>query len=251
MDDQRLGSTLRAIRRSRRLRQADIALKASVSQATVSRVERGFLDTLSLKTLRAILAVLEIRLALSPLWRGPDLERLLDEDHARLVAEVGRILEKYGWEVVFEATYSRFGERGSIDILAVHPANRIALIVEVKTRLVSVELLVRRVDEKHRLAAHICAERFGWRPLSVSKLLVVADGATQRRIWLKHAGVLGRAFPESGARRIRSWLRQPLGELSACWFLSTSHPRTGRCIRQRRQGERCPVSRSNRTAPGV
>ena len=43
-----------------------------------------------------------------------------------------RLLVAAGWEVVPEATFNEFGERGSIDILAFHPKHGALLVVEVK-----------------------------------------------------------------------------------------------------------------------
>lgn len=42
-------------------------------------------------------------------------------------------LQSHGWLPRVEATYSRFGERGSIDVLAFHAATRTLLVVEIKT----------------------------------------------------------------------------------------------------------------------
>jgi transcriptional regulator with XRE-family HTH domain len=209
VDDQQLGAIARAVRRARRMRQMDVAAAAGISQVTVSRFERGHLSALSLQTIRAILTVLEIRLSQAPTWRGSGLERLLDEDHATLVAAVTRILEGRGWTVLVEVTYSRYGERGSIDVLAVRRDIRAILVVEVKTELVSVEQVIRRLDAKVRLAPHIAAERLGWRPAAVGRLLVLPESTTERRRWARHSVVLARSFPVSGGRAVREWLGRP------------------------------------------
>ena len=54
VDDQRIGSVIRAVRHRRGLRQIDVAQTAGVSQAYVSYVERGHLDRLSVDTVRRI-----------------------------------------------------------------------------------------------------------------------------------------------------------------------------------------------------
>ena len=50
-------------------------------------------------------------------WHGEELDRLLDEAHARLVDEVVRRSTVLGWVVAVEVSFSRYGERGSIDVL--------------------------------------------------------------------------------------------------------------------------------------
>ena len=62
-----------------------------------------------------------------------------------------------GWEVVPEVSYSTFGERGSIDLLAWHQATRTLLVIEIKTELTSIEETMRRHDRRSRLAATVVA----------------------------------------------------------------------------------------------
>ena len=77
-------------------------------------------------------------------------------------------------------TFARVGERGSIDLLAWHASSRALLVIEIKTELVSLEGLLRPLDVKVRLAAEIAA-KFGWRPLSISRLVVLPENSTARR----------------------------------------------------------------------
>jgi hypothetical protein len=58
-----------------------------------------------------------------------------------------------GWTTAVEVTFNHYGDRGSIDVLAVHPVARIALVVEVKTEITSAEETLRRLDVKVRLGA--------------------------------------------------------------------------------------------------
>src|SRR5688572_803548 len=78
MSDQRLGSAIRLVRVRRGWRQADLALRSGVGQATISRIERGHLGTLSLDRLRAVAATLDIRVDVLGRWRAGDLDRLLN-----------------------------------------------------------------------------------------------------------------------------------------------------------------------------
>ena len=206
-----------------------MAARAGVSQSTISRAERGWLDDLTLRVIRAIFAALEARVQLAPRWKGAELERLLDEDHSRVVAEVARRLEHLGWTVELEVTYSVFGERGSIDVLGVRPAERAVVIIEVKTDLASSEVVGRKVDEKARLAPDIVAGRHGWMPVSVGRIVVMPDTNRLRRLVERHE-VIGRMFPV-GAAAVRRWLRHPLGTMAGLWFLSNIARETGRQAR--------------------
>jgi hypothetical protein len=201
-----------------------------VSQSTISRAERGWLEDLTLRVIRAIFAALEARVQLAPRWKGAELERLLDEDHARVVAEVARRLESIGWTVELEVTYSEFGERGSIDVLGLRPAERAVAVIEVKTDVPSSEAVGRKVDEKARLAPGIVATRHGWNAASVGRIVVMPDTSRLRRLVERHA-VIRRMFPVD-ALAIRRWLRRPSGAMAGLWFLSDIAPETGREARE-------------------
>ncbi|MBA3851671.1 MAG: helix-turn-helix transcriptional regulator, partial [Chloroflexi bacterium] len=54
MDERRLGLVVRALRRRRGWRQLDLGRASGVSQSTVSEIERGYLDSLSLRTIKAV-----------------------------------------------------------------------------------------------------------------------------------------------------------------------------------------------------
>ncbi len=190
----------------------------------MSRAERGWFEQLTLRTIRSIFAALEARLLIAPRWHGAELERLLDEDHAVVVASVARRLESFGWIAELEVTYSEFGERGSIDVLGLLPAARAAIVIEVKTDVASAEAMGRKLDEKARLAPGIVKARFGWTPTAVGRLIVMPETMRLRRLVQRHE-VIGRMFPVDavGARR---WLREPRGAFAGLWFLSDSRPGT-------------------------
>lgn len=223
MDDQRVGSVLRAVRRRRRITQQQLAVAAGMSQATVSRLERGHIQALSLSAIRRVTGVLEVRLELVPRWRGADLGRLLDATHADLVEIVLQRLRSAGWAAVPEATFSVFGERGSIDVLAWHAGRRSLLVIEVKSTIVEIHDLLAGVDRKRRLAHGIARER-GWRPDHVSVWLVVRDDRTNRRRLARYRSSLRAAFPLDG-RAVRTWLSEPAAPIAALSFLPHTHPR--------------------------
>jgi DNA-binding XRE family transcriptional regulator len=229
VDDVRIGRLLRALRRRRGLRQVDVAHAAGVSQSLISLIERGHLAKLSIESLRRVFAVVEGRFEGLISWRGGAIDRLLDERHATLVGVVARDLGAAGWDVRVEVTFNEYGDRGSIDLLALWPDGSPALVVEVKTELTAIDDTIRRLDVKERLAPKIVADRWGRRPRTVCRLLAVLDTPTNRRRVTAHSQVLGPAFPDRGTA-VRRWLRKPDGRLAGLRFCSDSN---GRGTRQR------------------
>jgi transcriptional regulator with XRE-family HTH domain len=207
------------VRVKEKLTQVDVAVSSGVSQAAVSRLERGDGHGLSLDAIRAVATAVGARVEVNVLWRGSELEKLLDERHARLSGLVVRAISGWGWLTQIEVSFSIYGERGSIDILAWHEASRSLLVIEIKTVLASIEELVRRLDVKERLAAGIARDRFGWQPARVSRLVVMPGDRSKYRAVDRHAILLGAAFPLRG-NAIRGWLRSPTGRLSGLWLVS-------------------------------
>ena len=171
MDALRLGRQFRALRIRRRLRQSDVAPLARLSRTKVSRIERGQILNMTLGDLDRAAAALGASLNVSIRWRGKLLDRLMDEGHARLVELVVGMLRATGWEVAVEVSYSIWGERGSIDVLAFHRLAGIVLVIEVKSVVPDSQAMLPALDRKTRLAAQIAKDR-GWECRHVARMLV-------------------------------------------------------------------------------
>lgn len=227
MSDQRLGTEIRQVRVRRGWRQADLAGAAGVSQATISRIERGHFQTLALDRLRAVASSLDIRVDLVGRWRAGDLDRLLNSRHSALHESVARAFRDLpGWITLPEVSFGIYGERGVIDILAWHPGRRVLLVIELKTDIADVNELVGTADRKRRLARAVAMERGlihrGEAPPAVGLWLVVAAGRTNRRRLMEHGAMLRSAFPADG-RAMRGWLRDPSGAIAGMSIWSVSH----------------------------
>jgi transcriptional regulator with XRE-family HTH domain len=223
MDDMRIGAALRAVRIRRRWRQADVAARAGVSRSLVSLVERGHLANTSLATVRSIGGALEVRIDVTARWRGGELDRLLNRRHSALHESVARALRGAdGWLFAPEVSFSVYGERGTIDILAFHPASGCLLVIELKTAIIDVNDLVATMDRRCRLAPGIARDR-GWHATSVSAWVVVLASSTSKRRVSDHAAMLRSAFPDDG-RRMRAWLRRPVGSVRCLSFWTNRHP---------------------------
>lgn len=193
MSGDRVGRAIRALRHHRDWTQAELGRRAGCSASVVSRVERGNLRACSTRTLERIVEALDARLAIYVNWRGGELNRLLDADHAvlqeRWADRKGRA--KRTWTSRQEATYNHFGERGSIDDLAFDPLTGTLLVSELKTGIYDAQRLLAKMDEKERLAADV-ARRFGWVVRQVVSCLVIAETRTNRRRIQQHASLFSR-----------------------------------------------------------
>jgi len=229
MDDQRVGAVIRAVRRRRSWRQSDLAQRTGVHQAWISLLERGHLAVLRVDVVRRISAALDISLPFDPRWRGADLSRLLDQDHAALVEMVVRILRENAWDVLVEYSFNHYGDRGSVDIVGWHVETRTLLIIEVKSRLADVQDLHAKMDRKCRVVPPLLARERGWRALSVGRVLVVAETSTTRRTVVRHAATFDAALPKRTVG-VRKWLRRPAGPMAGIWFLPLITPGDGKQV---------------------
>jgi transcriptional regulator with XRE-family HTH domain len=211
MDDARLGRTIRVLRQRRGWRQQDLGSRCGLSRSAISDIERGRMDRYTIASVRAVLRALDAEGELTVRWGAPgDLDSLLDRDHALLVRTWAEAHRRHGWEVWPEASYSVYGERGRIDLLAFHPATGILEVAEMKTGIWDLQETLGRLDSKVRLARGVAAER-GWDVRGVVGALVISDGRTARRRIAEHAVLFGRYATRGQAAR--AFVRQPRGDV--------------------------------------
>jgi transcriptional regulator with XRE-family HTH domain len=222
VDDIKVGEVVRTVRRRRGLRQRDVAAAAGVSQWSVSAVERGQLEQLTLRAIRRVCSALEIRTRLAPRWRGVELPRLLDAPHAALIEEVVARLSSVGWETVIEYTFQHFGERGSVDVLGWQPEARALLMVEVKTDLDDLQAMLSAIDRKARLVPRLVSAERNWAASARGAILVMPEGSTSRWQVSRHPAVFAAAFPARNTQ-IRRWIEAPTaaGPMRGVWFLQS------------------------------
>ena len=92
MNDPRLGTAYRALRRRKNWRQRDLAAAVGVSQQFISKLECGHVGDVSVDELRAVASALDSTLALDMRWHGGGLDRLLDEQHAVVLGSTASML---------------------------------------------------------------------------------------------------------------------------------------------------------------
>jgi transcriptional regulator with XRE-family HTH domain len=224
MDSSRFGRSIRALRVRRGWRQLDAANRAGLSRSVIGRIERGELDRIALGDIASAAGAVDARVDLELRWRGAALDRLVDERHASIVDETVRIYRAAGWEVAVEASFSVYGERGSIDVFGWQPEYSVVAVNEIKATVPEAGNTIIGVDRKGRLAPRLASER-GWTCRGVARFLVVAEGTTSRERIARHASTFRTAFP-AGTRESLAWIRQPLGAPpSGIIFLSPRNAR--------------------------
>ena len=239
-----MGAAIRAIRLRRGWRQDDLAARAGTSRWTVLRIERGRLGPTKVDALRRVVEALDAHVSLQLWWQGGDLDRLVNARHGAFHEVMARRFASFeGWVAVPEVSFSIYGERGVIDILAFHRAARSVLVIELKTEIVDIQGLLGTLDRKRRLAPRIAVER-GWIADRVGVWLAVAESATNRRRVAAHETVLRSALP-AGSRQVAAWLQDPAGNggLAALSFVSDVHgSRTRSALATPRRASRRPSS---------
>jgi transcriptional regulator with XRE-family HTH domain len=207
-----VGRLLRMLRIRRGWRLRDVAVRCGLSPATIGRTELGSIQ--SVAVLRAHAAVLDLRVEIRVVGRGTDVARLLDEEHAAIVESLARNLMRAGWAVEAEASYSEYGERGRIDLLAFHAASATLAVVEVKTELADLQDLFGSLDVKVRLAPRL-GVRKGWRASRVVSVLAVAVTAANQSVVGEHPALFSslarqslrdRGFRARDQERVLLWV---------------------------------------------
>ena len=225
----------------------DVAGRAGVSTSVIGNLERGRADRISVRALRAVARVLDVRLNWDLGARAVDFARLRDADHAALAEAIMAELTRLGWLTVAEASFNHYGDRGRIDVLAFHPGRRVLLVIEVKTVLADAQSTLGSLDVKARNGRRIAIEQ-GWEPVTVVPWFVIADTSTNRR----RIGAHQRLFARYGLRghAASAWLREPATDVTGgLTFMSV--PRANRRDARRPGRVRVRAPHSVKSTPGV
>jgi transcriptional regulator with XRE-family HTH domain len=230
--------------------QIELAGLAGVSHGTVSLVERGHSDRLSLRAVRGIAAALDVRVEMLARWRGGELDRLLSRRHSALGESfAGFLLGQLGWVVDPEVSFSLYGERGMVDLLAWHAATSHVVVIELKTEFVDINEMLGTLDRKRRLARSIAAAR-GWRPVLVSVWLIIEDSHTNRRHAAEHRTLLRAALPLDG-RHLRPFLARPVEATLGMAFWPSANARSSGSGPRRNDGSVVARGRRPNASPSV
>jgi transcriptional regulator with XRE-family HTH domain len=218
VDLTRIGLDLRLLRRHRGWTQQRLADEVGVARSSIAAIEGGHAERVALAVLLRVAAALGARLSVRVYWQGEALDRLRDERHAAIVERVLRLLTAEGWIVRTDVSFSEYGERGSIDVLAFLPKVGALLVIEVKSTVPDLQATLSNLDRKTRLAPGL-ARALGWEVDSVSRLLVLPEDRTARRRVAQHEATFRAALPMRTAA-VRRWLRHPDQAIAGILFLT-------------------------------
>jgi len=256
MDPVKLAGDLRLLRSRRGWTQRRLAAEAGVSRWAVAEIEAGRGDRIPPRQLSRVVSALGAYLQVRVLYQGEGLDRLRDRRHAALVEAMVAQLRADGWDVATEVTFSVYGERGSIDILAFHAPSGTLLIIEVKSVVPDVGGMLATLDRKVRLAPDLARAR-GWPVETIARLLVLPEDSSARRRVTDHQATFANAFPARNVE-VNRWLRRPSGPISGPMPGPMSGPVSGSMSglmsglmflsSARRDGQRRPP-RSTRATP--
>lgn len=182
------GRQLRMLRIRKSWRQLDVAEKARLSTSVIGRHEAGVIG--SSGALERHAGVFGLRVEVRLIGFAGELVRLGDEEHAAIVETLAAWFRSAGFLVEPEASFSEWGERGRIDLLAYDPQTGTLVIVEVKTHLLDLQDLFGSLNFKERLVSTI-AERRGWTVRRRVSVLGVASTAANRDTVRSHPSLFG------------------------------------------------------------
>lgn len=208
MREQEIGRLFRMLRYRREWTQAQASERAGISRDVAQKIEHGDGATVSMVLVRKYAAAFDLRVDFLLLGRGAEVARLLDEEHAQIVAEIAAFLKRNGWIVEPEASFNVYGDRGRVDLLAYHAATKTVLVIEVKTILTDLGDTFGSLNVKQRVVRTMARER-EWEMETAGTLLAVADTVASRGVVRDHPALFDEF--EMLASGIRRWLAHPIG----------------------------------------
>jgi transcriptional regulator with XRE-family HTH domain len=226
---------VRHLRRKRGWRQIDLARRSDISRQVLSRLERGQLASLSMRTVTRVAEALDATVHVTLRWHGEELDRLVDAAHAAIVQHCVELFDAAGWVSRIEVSFNHYGDRGRVDVLALHPATRALVVVEAKSAVGDGQETLGRLDVKVRLAPML-AEQLGWpRPARVVPALVIGDSRRARRLLAEHDRLF--ALFDVRGRQALAWIRHPergapdRAPSGLIWFANVPNARPGSITR--------------------
>jgi transcriptional regulator with XRE-family HTH domain len=226
-----LARAVRHLRQARGWRQIDLGQRAGVSRQLVSQLECGELAGLTVRSIGRVAEALGASVDVTVRWQGADLDRLADAAHARLAQATVTLLESLGWDTRLEVSFNHYGDRGRVDVLAMHPRSATLVVMELKSAIGHTQELLGRLDVKVRLG-RVLAASVGWpTPSRIVAALVIGESRAARRIVREHDAVF-RRFDLRGRQAV-AWLRNPRpGEVHGLLWFTTLPRAAGGGIRR-------------------
>jgi len=206
---------------------AELARRAGVSAAAITRIEAGSAEHVGLRAICAILEAVGVdaRLFLEgPLVLTDRSQR--DRVHARLCGHLAGRLAALGWETAIEVEVSEGRMHGFVDVMAFRPADRALICDETKSEIHDAGAIIRtlRWYANHAWSA---ARALGWRPARVVPILTLLDSDDVATRLRENRALVEAAFPVR-ARQLRAWTEDHRAPLAGGFGLAAIDPASRR-----------------------
>lgn len=183
-----LAAELHTARRACGLSQQALAKASGTSRASISRLEHGLLDGLSIVHAAELASVLGLDLSVRAY---PGSMPARDAGQLRLLQ---RLIDRLGsaWEWQFEVSIGAHGDRRAWDARAVHRVTGAVIVVEAVTRVTDVQATLRRIALKSRDSG------------SPRVVLLLAETRTNALVLTNADLFISSAFPVRTRRALRA-----------------------------------------------
>jgi len=189
----RAGAHLRTSRKRRRITQAQLGAAISVSQSTISLMERGLGGSLSMDVWQRAFAALDRSLVID-ISRDP-LEEPADAGHLQIQELVLRLARRAGIRATFELPTR--SAAASTDVGLRDDAHRVLELIECWNVMGDIGAGARSTARKVADAEMVAISIGGERPYRVASCWVVRATRRNRELLARYPEVFARRFPGS------------------------------------------------------
>jgi transcriptional regulator with XRE-family HTH domain len=213
----RAGGEVREGRRRKRMTQAQLGARVGLSQATMSRAERGRGGGLTMDTWQRIGLAVDRPLVVT-LQRDTTGETA-DAGHLAIQELVLRLGRAAGYAASFELPTRPAEPWRSADVGLRDDARRRLILVECWNTIGDVGAAARASERKRADAEALAAARWGEEPAVAGVVWVVRATARNRALWARYPEVFAARFPGSS----RGWVgaltagTTPPDQPGLCW----------------------------------
>lgn len=206
---------------------SELARRAGVSAATMTRIESGSAAHVGMRSTCAVLEVLGVDARL--LLEGPIVladRSQNDAVHARLCGHLAGRLTGFDWEPALEVEVSDGRIHGFIDVMAFRPADRALLCDETKSEIHDAGAILRtmRWYANHAWGA---ARALGWKPARIVPMLTVLDSDDVATRLRENRALMTAGFPIRAAE-LQAWIEDPRAPMAPGFGLAALDPASRR-----------------------
>jgi transcriptional regulator with XRE-family HTH domain len=216
-----LGSEVARGRRSRVMRQEDVARRVGISRSRLSEIERGFGDSLPLATWISIGIVLgrPLRVELSR-PHGPG-ERPADAGYLEIQELILRLARSSSTGAIFELPTKPLDPRHSADVGLRDETRRVLTLVEAWNTIGDLGAAIRSTDRKQADGRELAIMLGGDFPYRVASVWVVRATSANRALVGRYPETFDRGFQARRALGSAHSLKAPSLRRSGAWCGAT------------------------------